>query len=66
MEVYDGTFCGPLAIGINYKKGRGSMQNIDKLLKEYNLCHKKEDLLKIAASSIGIVKEIVKRRQIFQ
>ena len=33
------------------------MHNIDQLLKEFNLTHKKDDLLKIAASSIGIVKE---------
>lgn len=35
------------------------MHVIDKLLKEYNLVHKKEDLLKITASSIGMVKELV-------
>lgn len=34
------------------------MHIIDQLLEEYNLTHKKEDILKIAASSIGIVKEL--------
>lgn len=37
---------------------------IDKLLKEYNLVPQKEDLLKIAASSIGIGKEIANEADI--
>ncbi|MGG3798683.1 YwqG family protein [Metabacillus fastidiosus] len=35
------------------------MQNIDQYLEEYDLLHMKEEILKIAASSIGIVKENV-------
>ena len=36
----------------------GCMMNIDATLEQFNLLHKKDTLLKIAASSIGITKEI--------
>lgn len=44
--------------GYYFIEGGYTMQVIDQLLKEYNLIHKKEDLMKIAALSIGIVKEL--------
>jgi uncharacterized protein YwqG len=40
------------------------MQNIEKVLEEYDLLHKKDEILKSAASSIGIKKEAIDEKDI--
>lgn len=40
------------------------MQNIEKIFKKYSLLHKKQEILKVAASSIGIKKEAMDEKDI--